>query len=53
MGMKCKEFNDYEKACSFRDKVNGEIHWGSRKDEQYWTVWYTDRSEVEDGNNDN
>ncbi len=47
MGMKCKEFNDYEKACIFRDKVDGEMHWVlvSRGGKQYWTwnVWYTDR----------
>lgn len=45
MGMKCKEFNDYEKACSFRDKVDGEIHWESRREKQYWTVWYKAESE--------
>lgn len=29
--MKVKEFTDYEKACEFRDKVNGQTQWSKYK----------------------
>lgn len=38
--MKVKEFDNYEKACEFRDKVNGQTQWTSYKGKQLWYVWY-------------
>lgn len=38
--MKVKEFNDYEKACEFRDKVNGQTQWSRYKGKPIWYVWY-------------
>lgn len=39
--MKTKTFNDYEEACVFCDKVDGQIQWCSYKGNQYWTVWFS------------
>ena len=38
--MKSKSFNDYDNACEFCDKVNGQIQWCSYKRKKYWIVWY-------------
>lgn len=39
--MKMKEFDNYEKACEFRDKVDGYIQWTtSYKRKPLWYVWY-------------
>ena len=38
--MKSKEFDDYDKACEFRNKVDGQIQWCRYKRKQYWIVWY-------------
>ena len=38
--MKVKEFDNYEIACNFRDKVDGQIQWTSYKGKQLWYVWY-------------
>ena len=43
--MKSKYFNDYNKACQFNDKVDGQIQWGSDKGKQYWIVWYIDEED--------
>ena len=51
MTMKSRTFNDYEKACKFRDKVNGQTEWCSYKSVEYWIVWY--ESEHEHGCNEN
>ena len=40
MTMKSKTFNAYEKACKFRDKVNGQTQWCHYKSVAYWIVWY-------------
>ena len=40
MIMKSKTFNDYEKACKFRDRVNGQTQWCTYKSVTYWIVWY-------------
>lgn len=38
--MKSKTFNNYQKACLFRDKVNGQTEWCSHNGKRYWIVWY-------------
>lgn len=38
--MKVKEFDDYEKACEFRDEVDGQTYWTSCEGKQLWDVWY-------------
>lgn len=38
--MRIKEFDDYEKACKFRDKVKGQTQWCLYKGKEYWRVWY-------------
>lgn len=45
--MKFKSFNDYDEACEFRDKVDGQIQWNSYRDgTKDWTVWYSDKNEL-------
>ena len=41
--MLCKEFSDYDNACEFRDKVDGQIQWSIYKGNKYWIVWYERR----------
>lgn len=38
--MNAKQFDDYDKACIFCDKVDGQIQWCSYKCRKYWIVWY-------------
>ena len=38
--MKNKSFENYAKACEFRDKVNGQTEWCTYKSNDYWVVWY-------------
>lgn len=38
--MKSRSFNNYDKACAFRDKVDGITQWMSYKGEYYWIVWW-------------
>ena len=38
--MKSKSFDDYDKACEFRDMVDGQIQWCTYKGNRYWLVWY-------------
>ena len=38
--MRVKEFYNYEKACEFRDKVNGQTQWSSYKGKPIYYVWY-------------
>jgi len=45
--MLCKEFNDYDKACEFRDKVDGQTQWSIYKGNKYWIVWYCGAKMVE------
>ena len=40
VNMKVKSFDDYEKACKFRDKVNRQTQWSSYKGKLIWYVWY-------------
>lgn len=39
--MRVKEFYNYEKACEFMDKVNGQTQWSSYKGKPIYYVWYT------------
>lgn len=41
--MKVKEFDNYEKACKFRDRVGGQIQWTPYKGKQLWYVWYENK----------
>ena len=38
--MKSKSFDNYQEACTFNDKVNGQIQWCTYKCKKYWIVWY-------------
>lgn len=38
--MRVKEFDNYEDACKFRDKVHGQTQWTSYKGKPLWYVWY-------------
>ena len=38
--MTSKSFGDYQEACIFNDKVNGQIQGCSYKHKKYWVVWY-------------
>ena len=41
--LKWKEFSEYDKACAFRDKVDGQTEWCMHKGKRYWLVWYTQK----------
>lgn len=38
--MRVRSFEDYEKACEFRDKVGGQTQWSRYKCKPIWYVWY-------------
>ena len=38
--MKMREFKNYEKACAYRDRVDGIIQWSTIRGVQYWTVFW-------------
>ena len=40
IGAKSMEFDDYDKARKFRDKVNGQIIWDSYEGKTFWHVSY-------------
>lgn len=40
--MRVKEFSDYDKACQFRDKVDGQTQHSQYKGKPIYYVWYSE-----------
>ena len=45
--MEAKTFSKYESACSFRDKVDGQIEWCRYRGKSHWIVWYSKKNKKE------